>query len=184
MSKLSSTRYNSMNKGFTLIELVIVVVILGLLAVAAVPRFLDATDDAEDSSLAGVAGNFSTAVGLVKSQWILDGGKSDSVTLDGSVINVDDETGYPVGDTNAGDNSNEDCVLIFQDILSAAPTISETYNTNVNYVARMKDADLCVYFLADTVESTPSVAGDIGSLVGKYFTYDRTDGSVAVFDNN
>lgn len=183
MSKLSSKRYNGMNKGFTLIELVIVVVILGLLAVVALPRFLDATDDAEDSSLAGVSGNFGTAVGLVKSQWILDGGKSDTVTLDGRVINVDDETGYPSGSTGVIDG-NDDCILIFQDILSTAPTISATYDTSVTYITRNKTPNSCVYFLTDTVESAPSTAGDVASLPGKYFVYDQADGSVRVFDSN
>jgi MSHA pilin protein MshB len=34
-------------KGFSLVELVIVIVVVGLLAVAALPRFLDVTDEAK-----------------------------------------------------------------------------------------------------------------------------------------
>ena len=42
-------------KGFSLVELVIVIVVVGLLAVAALPRFLDVTDEAKKSSIEGVA---------------------------------------------------------------------------------------------------------------------------------
>lgn len=40
--------------GFSLVELVIVIVVVGLLAVAALPRFLDVTDEAKKPALKGL----------------------------------------------------------------------------------------------------------------------------------
>ncbi|WP_428776571.1 prepilin-type N-terminal cleavage/methylation domain-containing protein [Vibrio sp.] len=55
--------------GFTLVELVVVIVVVGLLAVAALPRFLDVTDEAKKASIQGVAGGFATGVLSARAQW-------------------------------------------------------------------------------------------------------------------
>jgi MSHA pilin protein MshA len=51
---------NNMQKGFTLIELVVVIVILGILAATALPKFVDLTGDATNAAVKGYAGAISS----------------------------------------------------------------------------------------------------------------------------
>lgn len=52
--------------GFTLIELIVVIAILGILSVAAVPRFVDVSSDGREASLTALYANFEVGLSLVK----------------------------------------------------------------------------------------------------------------------
>lgn len=74
-------------KGFTLIELVMVIVILGILASFAVPRFADITVDARKSALDGMAGGMKAAAALAKSTSLIQSKSSGaSISMDGATI--------------------------------------------------------------------------------------------------
>lgn len=82
--------------GFTLIELVVVIVILGILAVTAAPRFLNLQGDARESSLQGLKGAMAGAAGIVYGRSAINGVENEaSVTAASSADNIALTFGYP-----------------------------------------------------------------------------------------
>ena len=82
----------SVQRGFTLIELVVVIVILGILAAFALPRFMGLENQARVAALNGMTGSIRSAANMAHGVWLANGNVSP-IVVDG--ININISNGYP-----------------------------------------------------------------------------------------
>jgi MSHA pilin protein MshA len=84
---------SAMQRGFTLIELVVVIIILGILAAFAVPRFMGLDQEARIASVNSLLGTLRSASAMAHGVWLAQGSPAAAITIDGQAITF--TNGYP-----------------------------------------------------------------------------------------
>lgn len=182
--------------GFTLIELVIVVVILGFLAVTAIPKFINLTDQAKQANIEGMAGGFATGISLARAQWEAEARPTDTsnrnvIDYDGLDVLLTTENkangirgGYIVSSLT-GDNDGatlgtgfgaSNCVDIWNSILQQPPGLTSDISAlndtkGMDYYTTTSGSGattLCHYFLKETLNKNAagSFVEPTGTLTG------------------
>lgn len=161
----------SAQSGFTLIELIIVIVILGTLAVTAAPKFLDLNGDAKIAVLESVGGAMLSASKLVYAKSAIRGQNSlqlSNIDIDGDgSSDIETRYGYPSGSRNSGisaamsSNFEKDWIWSTDyrrtKLYLTFASLTHTSGAYVNQVPIVATNCYLIYYRAENLGETPSI---------------------------
>ncbi|MDB6096901.1 MAG: pilin [Francisellaceae bacterium] len=133
-------------RGFTLIELVMVIILIGILVASTLPRFSNLRAQASLGSTQGIAGSFSAAVNIAHLQWLALS-QISSITLEGGQVVRMSSTGWPEDVTTIpnGVATDAKCLEVWNAVLNNPPQAGATTCTGACQYLITGTANTCTF---------------------------------------